>query len=271
MARPSPVPPKRCAVVASAWLNSCEQLRLLLRRHADAGIGDGKLDPAAAVADPARPQRDLALLGELAGIAQEIEQDLPQPHRDRRSARRGSPARRRPAGSCSARRAGARCRSPRRSAAQASTDSGLSSSLPASILERSSTWLMRPSRWLPAACTRRSGSCAFSVPKRAALVTIISVSPMMALSGVRSSWLMLARNCDLCWLASCELPALVLDLREQARVLDRQHRLRGEGLQAARSCSSGTRPAPCGGPPGLPRSDRGRAREPPDGRDNPDA
>ena len=25
---------------------------------------------------------------------------------------------------------------------------------------------------------------------------------MMAFSGVRSSWLMLARNCDLCWLAS---------------------------------------------------------------------
>ena len=32
--------------------------------------------------------------------------------------------------------------------------------------------------------------------------TIISVSPMMALSGVRSSWLMLERNCDLCWLAN---------------------------------------------------------------------
>ena len=40
------------------------------------------------------------------------------------------------------------------------------------------------------------------MPKRAALVTIISVRPMMALSGVRSSWLMLARNCDLCSLAS---------------------------------------------------------------------
>ena len=40
------------------------------------------------------------------------------------------------------------------------------------------------------------------MPKRAALVTIISVSPMMALSGVRSSWLMLETNCDLCWLAS---------------------------------------------------------------------
>ncbi len=82
------------------------------------------------------------------------------------------------------------------------TGSGLSSSLPASIFERSSTSLMRLRRWVPAAFTRRSGSCAFSVPKRAALVTIISVRPMMALSGVRSSWLMLARNCDLRSLAS---------------------------------------------------------------------
>jgi hypothetical protein len=40
------------------------------------------------------------------------------------------------------------------------------------------------------------------VPKRAAFLTIISVSPMMALSGVRSSWLTLETNCDLCSLAS---------------------------------------------------------------------
>jgi len=32
------------------------------------------------VGDPARPQTDLALFGELAGIAQQVEQDLPQPH-----------------------------------------------------------------------------------------------------------------------------------------------------------------------------------------------
>ena len=51
----------------------------------------------------------------------------------------------------------------------------------------------------------------------------------MALSGVRSSWLMLARNCDLCWLANSQLAALVLDLVEQARILDRDHRLVGEG------------------------------------------
>jgi hypothetical protein len=32
------------------------------------------------VGDPAHPQRDLALFRELAGIAQEIEQDLLEPH-----------------------------------------------------------------------------------------------------------------------------------------------------------------------------------------------
>ena len=88
---------------------------------------------------------------------------------------------------------------------------------------------MRPSRWVPARCTRRSGSAAFSVPKRAALVTIISVSPMMALSGVRSSWLMLERNCDLCWLAISQLTALFLNFVEQPHVLDRDRRLIGEG------------------------------------------
>jgi hypothetical protein len=40
------------------------------------------------------------------------------------------------------------------------------------------------------------------------LVTIISVSPIMALSGVRSSWLMLARNCELRSLPAHELRAL---------------------------------------------------------------
>ena len=65
----------------------------------------------------------------------------------------------------------------------------------------------------------------------------ISVTPMIALSGVRSSWVMLARNCDLCWLAS-ELPALLLDLAEEARVVDRDHRLVGEGRRPASICFS---------------------------------
>ena len=45
---------------------------------------------------------------------------------------------------------------------------------------------------------------------------------MMAFSGVRSSWVMFARNCDLCWLASASWLALLLDRREQPGVVDRQ-------------------------------------------------
>src|SRR5262249_43207581 len=57
-----------------------EQFCLLLRSHADAAVRDRKLDPAASVGDSARSQRDLTFLGELAGIAQQVEQNLPQPH-----------------------------------------------------------------------------------------------------------------------------------------------------------------------------------------------
>src|SRR5262245_56796722 len=47
---------------------------------------------------------------------------------------------------------------------------------------------------------------------------------MMALSGVRSSWLMLETNCDLFW-----LPVLVLDFVEQPHVLDRDRGLVRKG------------------------------------------
>src|SRR5262249_31564715 len=57
-----------------------EQLGLLLKSHANAGVSDRELDPVATVGDPTRPQPDLTFLGELAGLAEEIEQYLPQPH-----------------------------------------------------------------------------------------------------------------------------------------------------------------------------------------------
>ena len=57
-----------------------EKLRLLLRCHADAGVADCKLDPVAAVGDLSRRELDLALLGEFASVAQQVEQDLPHPH-----------------------------------------------------------------------------------------------------------------------------------------------------------------------------------------------
>jgi hypothetical protein len=57
-----------------------EQLRLLFGGQPNAGIGNGKLDPVASVRHLAHPQRDLALLRELTGVAQEIEQNLLEPH-----------------------------------------------------------------------------------------------------------------------------------------------------------------------------------------------
>src|SRR6516165_4089399 len=52
-----------------------EQLCLLLRRHANAGIDHRQLDPVASVNHPSRSQLDLTLFGELAGITQQVEQD----------------------------------------------------------------------------------------------------------------------------------------------------------------------------------------------------
>ena len=76
----------------------------------------------------------------------------------------------------------------------------------------------------------RYSSCfSFSSPNMRSAST--SEKPMIALSGVRSSCDMLARNSRLVLAGRLELAALVLDLVEQPRVLDRQGRLGGEGLQ----------------------------------------
>jgi hypothetical protein len=54
--------------------------RLLFGGQADAGIRDAKLDPIAPVRHLAHAQRDLAFFSELAGIAQQVEQNLLEPH-----------------------------------------------------------------------------------------------------------------------------------------------------------------------------------------------
>src|SRR5262249_21596238 len=53
-----------------------EQLGLLFGRHTDAGVRDGELDELAAIAHIACRKLDLARFGELAGIAQQVEQYL---------------------------------------------------------------------------------------------------------------------------------------------------------------------------------------------------
>jgi len=75
--------------------------------------------------------------------------------------------------------------------------SAKTSILPASTLDRSSTPLMRLSR-----CSELTRTfCKLSFCKPAICPSVFlntrRVKPMIAFSGVRSSWLILARNCDL--------------------------------------------------------------------------
>src|SRR6516165_9018861 len=200
MAKPSPVPPYCRAVEESAWVNSSNSLACC------SGVIPMPVS-ATAISIQLRPSTTLLTRSLTSPCLVNLQALLNRLSRICRS-RMGSTVNC-PRFSWASRTSrflfcSASCRAVPMTSSRSGakfTVSGLSSSLPASILERSSTWLMRPSRWVPARWTRRSGSSAFSVPKRGALLTIISVSPMMALSGVRSSWLMLATNCDLCWLA----------------------------------------------------------------------
>ena len=81
IASPRPVPPYRLVVDASAWVNAWNSLRHLLGGHADAGIAHAEDDALAARAAilALHNQPDRAVPGELAGIAQQVEQALAQP------------------------------------------------------------------------------------------------------------------------------------------------------------------------------------------------
>ena len=57
-----------------------EQLRLLLRGHANTGVSDGELDDVAAISHFACRKLDLARFGELTRIAEQVQEYLPQPH-----------------------------------------------------------------------------------------------------------------------------------------------------------------------------------------------
>src|SRR5215470_17495778 len=104
-----------------------------------------------------------------------------------------------------------------------------SSIFPASTFERSRMSLMSERRCCPEAwMSFRYSSCfSFSSPNMRSMRT--SENPMTALSGVRSSCDMLARNSDLCWLATASSRLFCSISPEEPRVLDREGRLRGEG------------------------------------------
>ena len=85
--------------------------------------------------------------------------------------------------------------------------SGSTSIFPSSILDRSRMLLMFSSRFrpLPRMSFRQASFSRGSSCRRA-----ISDRPRMALRGVRISWLMLARNWLLAWLAASAASALTL-------------------------------------------------------------
>ncbi len=95
-----------------------------------------------------------------------------------------------------------------------------SSIRPASILDRSRMSLMSESRCRPeeSMSCRYSSCLSLSSPNMRS--SSASEKPMMALSGVRSSWDMLARNSDLCRFAISSCVRLLAQLLEQAGVLD---------------------------------------------------
>ena len=75
------MPPYSRAVVASACANSSNRRPKLLLGDPDPGVGDSEVDPVLAVLMYRRDaQGYVSILGELAGVAEQVEEDLAQPH-----------------------------------------------------------------------------------------------------------------------------------------------------------------------------------------------
>ena len=197
IARPSPSPPKRRAVELSAWAKGSNSRACGLRRDADAGIGDGdaasRQPPAASRRAPRRPRvmrpasvnftalsssfsstwRSRSCVAERRrrqrGVELEREVRAPSPRRAARSAR---PSRRRSArgskaASCSGDPAAFQPRDVEDVVHQA---------------EQLQPRLRAPSAGLPPG------------PAAALVSSSTSDRPITAFSGVRSSWLTMARN-----------------------------------------------------------------------------
>src|SRR6516165_9805114 len=170
-----------------------EQLCLLLRGHPDTGVGDGELDDVAAISHFACRKLDLARFGELTRIAQQVQEYLPQPH------------------------------GVHRQCAEVLLDFNDEAVLVLlGKLSRGADDLIDERCELHGLCiefelsgldlrqiehlvdeAKKVSTSAIDALQRLAFLTIISVRPMIALSGVRSSWLMLDTNCDLFSLANC--------------------------------------------------------------------
>ena len=177
----------------------------------------------------AHRQHHLAGFGELDGVAEQVEQDLAQPRDvavDRRRHRRLRRRRRCPGPSRRARlaiRSSADSTQSRRSKGCASM-----SMRPASIFEKSRMSLMIVSSASPLSrmVLAKSRCSSFS-----GVSSSSPLMPMTAFIGVRISWLIVARKALLASLAASAAARASCACLEQPRVLDRDHRLVGEGLE----------------------------------------
>ena len=195
MASPSPVPPNLRVVEASAWVKAWKSFSDLLGGHADAGVRHAKHDPVAA--SMFRRLASSVIVPSWVNLAA-LDSRLNRPWRTLVRSARITP-----------KPGGHRCAS----ALAFFSTSGLmvaatssiivatskvsrnSSILPASILDISRMSLISASRCLPAALIfSRSRHEARPGAGRRLPRAASRSNPRMALSGVRSSWLMLARN-----------------------------------------------------------------------------
>src|SRR5262249_49135619 len=217
MARPSPVPPKRWAVVASAWLNSANSLACC------PGVMPMPVS-ATASSIHCRPSAILRARSATSPSLVNLQALLRRLNRICRS-RIGSTVSAPRLSCASTTKRFLFCSASWRAVPTTSSISGaswivsgLSSSLPASILERSSTSLIRPSRWVPGlfgaealrVADHHLGEPDDGVERGAQLVAHAGDELRLVLAG------------------QLQLPALVLDLVEQPHVLDRDHRLVGK-------------------------------------------
>ena len=134
--------------------------------------------------------------------------------------------------------------------------SGDSASRPDSTWARSSTSLIRRSRWRPARSTSRRWPRERAPRSRSS--SISCAKPRMAFSGVRSSWLMLDRNSVFARLACCAVSRAATSSRVRALTSSSSaSRCRASARSAWRRSvmSSTTANTRCSAPPGA-RSQR---------------
>ena len=83
MVSPRPVPPNRRVVLPSAWENASKMVRCFSGGDSDARVGHLELDRHVVVGsrDDTHAQRHVARVGELDGVADQIQHDLPQARR----------------------------------------------------------------------------------------------------------------------------------------------------------------------------------------------